>query len=75
MATRPHLPHCHCERDRTDTNFGVNGRALLPDYAELNEPTIPREEASALNKPVSPSPENIRGVSGSKATVRASALW
>ena len=23
---RPCLPHCHCERDRTDTNFGVNGR-------------------------------------------------
>ena len=27
------------------------------------------KKASALNKPVSPSPENIRGVSGSKATV------
>ena len=29
----PHLPHCHCERDRTDTNFGVYGRALLSGYA------------------------------------------
>ena len=27
------------------------------------------KKASALNKPVSPSPENIRGVSGSKAIV------
>ncbi len=27
------------------------------------------KKASALNKPVSPSPENIRGVTGSKATV------
>jgi hypothetical protein len=27
------------------------------------------KKASALNNPVSPSPENIRGVSGSKATV------
>jgi len=46
----PHLPHCHCERDRTDTNFGVNGRALLPDYAEPNEPTIPREEGFGLEQ-------------------------
>lgn len=47
---RPHLPHCHCERDRTDTNFGVNGRALLPDYAELNEATIAGEEGFGLEQ-------------------------
>jgi hypothetical protein len=63
------LAHRPCERDRTHANFGVNGRALLSDYAELNEPTIPSEEGFGLEQPVSPSPENIRGVSGSKATV------
>jgi hypothetical protein len=50
--SRPHLrlPHCHCERDRTDTNFGVYGRALLSDYAELNELTIPSEEGFGLEQ-------------------------
>jgi len=40
-------PTCasHCERDRADANFGVNGRALLSDYAELDQATIASEES------------------------------
>jgi hypothetical protein len=39
------LAHRDCERDRTDTNFGVNGRGLLSDYAKFDEATIASEES------------------------------
>ena len=49
-----------------------------PTYAELNEQTILSEEkASAVNKPVSPSPENVEesvGIEGDRAAPRCSEI-